>query len=133
MIKLKPRTAWLLSGSWALVIFVLSSIPGGRFPEVHVVHADKMVHVVIYGLLGSLFYFALRTSTHQKTLFSIAAATFLTTLYGASDETHQLFVRGRSADLFDIAADMVGGLLGVCATALFFRSPVQSDGKTEGI
>jgi VanZ family protein len=37
----------------------------------------------------------------------------LTGLYGASDELHQYFVPFRSADVWDILFDLLGGIFGV--------------------
>ena len=37
----------------------------------------------------------------------------LSSLYGMSDEIHQYFVPYRDADLMDVLADMLGGLMGV--------------------
>ena len=34
-------------------------------------------------------------------------------LYAASDEFHQLFVEGRTARLFDVMIDCIGGLIGI--------------------
>jgi VanZ family protein len=36
----------------------------------------------------------------------------LTTAYGATDEIHQLFVPGRSAEIYDLFADAIGGGIG---------------------
>lgn len=40
-------------------------------------------------------------------------AILLATLYGVTDEFHQLFVPGRSADRYDVLADCLGASLGV--------------------
>ena len=37
----------------------------------------------------------------------------LSSLYGISDEIHQYFVPYRDADLMDVLADMLGGIMGV--------------------
>jgi len=37
----------------------------------------------------------------------------LSSLYGISDEIHQYFVPYRDADLIDVLADMLGGIMGV--------------------
>ena len=46
------------------------------------------------------------------------AAVGLTTAFGASDELHQLFVPGRSADVHDLVADATGAAAGVTAAWL---------------
>ena len=41
-----------------------------------------------------------------------ALAVLITVVYGASDEIHQMFVPGRSAEWRDLLADVVGALIG---------------------
>ena len=45
----------------------------------------------------------------------------LTALYAASDELHQLFVEGRSAEVLDILIDSAGGLFGVLIATLALK------------
>ncbi len=42
----------------------------------------------------------------------VVIAIVLATLYGVSDEFHQLFVPGRSADRYDVLADCIGATMG---------------------
>jgi VanZ family protein len=42
----------------------------------------------------------------------------LTVFYGATDEYHQSFVPTRDASFLDLAADAIGGLLGIVWIAL---------------
>ena len=106
---------------WSLGLFCLSSLPGSSFPSVSVPSADKLVHLALYSVLGALCARALRRSSRLRGAPAILVAAAVATLYGASDEIHQLFVRGRSAELADVAADGVGGLLGAAAFAVVFR------------
>jgi VanZ family protein len=111
---------WLPVLTWAATIFVLSSLPGSAYPAVRFVGADKVVHVCLYALLGALCARALllRTRLTRGQVAAVAAA--LASVYGLTDELHQLFVRGRSADFRDALADALGGLLGV-ALALWLH------------
>jgi VanZ family protein len=108
------------------VIFGLSSIPGTQLPSVDVPQADKLAHVVVYTVLGALVFRALRprdssTATApdgappawrwRRALVAIA----LTTLYGVSDEIHQIWTPNRSSDWHDVVADLIGGGLGTVA------------------
>ena len=43
----------------------------------------------------------------------VMLSVLLSCLYGISDEIHQYFVPYRSADLMDVLADMIGGIMGV--------------------
>lgn len=110
---------WLAPGSWALFLFVASSLPGTSYPEVSFRFADKLVHLGIYGVLGALLAIAARAnfawSQLRLWLFAVGAAS----LYGATDELHQAFVPNRSPDVRDLAADMVGAALGAAVVLCF--------------
>lgn len=106
------RVRWLVTGAWMLVIFALSSIPGSRIPGRFTVEA----HVLEYLVLGCLAAWA---ASGTLRLFPAAVAgVLLATAYAATDELHQLFVPGRQADPFDLAADAAGALLGAAAAWL---------------
>jgi VanZ family protein len=94
------------------IIFAASSIqnlgelPGGI--------SDKSGHSIGYALLGALFLRAFaRGRFRDVTWRSAAAAIIVATLYGVSDEFHQMFVPGRTADRYDVLADCIGATLGV--------------------
>lgn len=76
---------------------------------------DKVIHLAVYAVLGALSARALagglRTVTPRAAVLAIA----LSALYGISDEWHQSFVPGRTADPMDVAADVAGAALGACA------------------
>ena len=44
-----------------------------------------------------------------------AAAIAITVAYGATDEVHQLFVPGRTGDVYDLMADAAGAVVGTAA------------------
>lgn len=96
---------------WAAVIFVESSIPGTKLPSTPS-GTDKMVHIVIFFILAWLTFRALSHETPPViSTMSLFLTEIVTILYGFADEFHQLYVPGRSADVFDMAADAVGGFL----------------------
>jgi len=108
------RSPLFLWGPVALmlaVIFAASSIPNlTRLPGDI---SDKSGHSIGYAMLGGLILRALaggrlRGVTWKRGLLAIVLAT----LYGVSDEFHQLFVPGRSADRYDVLADCVGATIG---------------------
>jgi VanZ family protein len=107
---------------WAAFVFVLSSIPGTRFPQVDVANADKLVHGAIYLLLGALCLHGVRRSSALVGARAVVMATCISALYGVTDELHQIFTPFRSPDWHDVVADAAGGLMGaLAATALLRR------------
>ncbi|MBI5378629.1 MAG: VanZ family protein [Nitrospirae bacterium] len=113
-----------LLGWWAAVIvyagflFFLSSLSLPLpLPFAPGVGLDKVAHLGAYGLLSYLLFRALHISFPHAALWRIAlAAAVLATLYGASDEAHQLYVPNRQAEILDLVADGIGAFLasGIC-------------------
>ncbi len=111
------RRIWKLAAGWAVVIFLLSSIPGRSFPQYKILSYDKVLHALVYSVFGALCFLAVRRTWALKTSWLIGLSALLAVAYGLTDEFHQLFVPGRSADLHDALADGIGGLLGAAAAA----------------
>jgi VanZ family protein len=94
--------------AYAFLIFVVSSFPSLKSPDIGLSFEDKIYHVLEYGIFGVLLQRCTKASGFRipLTVFAIGA------LYGASDEIHQLFVPGRQCELFDFLADAVGVAFG---------------------
>jgi VanZ family protein len=93
-----------------LLVVALTHIPQKYLPEeLEVSIADKVLHVLAYGLITSLFLASIKKPTSFKT--SLFVITLLAAIAGL-DEYTQLFV-GRTASLIDWAADIVGIILAV--------------------
>jgi VanZ family protein len=112
--------AWLPVLAYMGLIWFLSSRPIS-VPLVWFPHRDKLVHLIEYGILGALSARAI----HGSMLITFRAALVwgfaLSVGWGALDELHQAFVPKRSADALDLAADVVGALLGVVCYRRFSR------------
>jgi VanZ family protein len=75
---------------------------------------DKVLHFVGYALLGALFLRAFKTSRIINNVkLMLIFSVLLSSLYGISDEIHQYLIPYRDADLMDVLADTLGGILGV--------------------
>jgi VanZ family protein len=94
-------------------IFYLSSIssPPGQdlFPG-----QDKVEHFVMYLVLGVLLSLAMR-------LRSAGWSTAAGCAYSVTDELHQHFVPGRTADVLDVLVDSAAVAAGVALTILLLR------------
>jgi VanZ family protein len=120
---------WKFAAAWALLIFLLSSIPGGSFPQAKIFSYDKILHASVYGVLGILCFLASARTWSLRTAVLVLLSAAMTTLYGFTDEFHQLFVPGRSADLYDVLADAVGGLAGALAASFLPMATVSTGPK----
>ncbi len=113
-------TPWLLLIGLCLLIFWQSSGPlPHQTPSL--TGLDKLAHAAVYALLAFLAAraFATLPFPDQAPVLPWAAALFAA-LYGLSDEIHQSFVPGRSADAWDWIADISGAIAG----ALIYRRRV---------
>jgi len=98
---------------WAGIIFWNSSRPHVHVPKFGFQSADKLAHAAVYFILGYLIIRAVTAASRNAINWKQGLLLiFIGILYGASDEFHQLFVPGRSADFFDWVADMFGVVLG---------------------
>mgnify|MGYP003023101221 CR=1 FL=1 len=72
----------------------------------------KSAHFSIYCLLGFLSMFA-AYCFFSKRVLQLGTSLLVSVAYAASDEMHQLFVPGRSAEFGDVLIDSLGALLGI--------------------
>ncbi|MDD5439059.1 MAG: VanZ family protein [Candidatus Omnitrophica bacterium] len=95
------------------VMWYCSSQPKEKFPSVKIPYADKIAHVVEYGIFGYLLTRALYPDADRATvlrrLFIVAV---VSALWGASDEIHQYFVPTRDMDAVDWLSDCAGAGIG---------------------
>jgi VanZ family protein len=68
------------------------------------------LHIAIYLILG---FFVYRAFSLQPVRLIFASTIITSMTFALSDEIHQIFVPGRSFQLLDLVADLVGVLIGV--------------------
>jgi VanZ family protein len=73
------------------------------------------VHVAVYAGLGALTARATAGGLRDVSWRAVAGAIVISSLYGVTDEYHQLFTPGRSFDVLDMAADAIGSVIGASA------------------
>lgn len=110
--------AWL----WAILIFVGSSVPGLTAPDLGFQWEDKLAHLIEFAVFG---FFLMRAFSGSKNRLLRRHGWLLTillgTIYAATDELHQRLVPGRSADVADWIADVLGILTGQFAYFLIYH------------
>jgi VanZ family protein len=98
---------WLPVVVWAAVIFAFSSVPSlgtglGTWDTI----LRKCAHMAEFAILAILI---------ARACGSVAWAFAGAVAYAATDEIHQLFVRGRHGSPVDVAIDAVGIAVGLAA------------------
>lgn len=120
---------WVLAGAMAAFIFFISSRTAGQlgtglFSQIKVAFntilattfgiqgdpASVVAHFCEYLVLGLLLANALRS--HMPVARALWLAIVFASLYGLTDEFHQLFVPGRYCDALDWVTDTCGAALG---------------------
>lgn len=106
---------WAPVVAWMAVVFFFSSISNlGRAARV----PDWISHPIEYGLGAALLCRALAGGRRGPLTMSTAlTATLIATAYGVTDEYHQSFVPGRTAELADVLKDLAGA----AAASLLYR------------
>ena len=98
-------------------IFVVSSMSS---PPMSSNIPDVGAHAVVYAVLGASFVFGFTGARWRRVTFkTVALATVCALVYGISDEFHQSFVPGRTAEFRDLIADFCGAAVGTGATLVW--------------
>lgn len=132
---MKTRYKIVLLLVWMAVIFWFSSeghdastarsdavvgmLPGvGGWPQDVVTFLTrKAAHAFIYFVLGVLIFAVVKDHAPSRK-YAVWISVLFVLLYAMSDELHQAFVPGRSAELRDVLIDSVAGSVGIFAGVL---------------
>jgi VanZ family protein len=109
---------------WMVIIFIGSSHANVVLSETHDNSMKNLAHIGEYAILAFLIFRALY-NREEKGFFSKYAwfwAFAGATLYGVSDEIHQMFVPTRTAYLGDILMDGVGAGVGLLFGIIVYTS-----------
>ena len=118
--KYRTPLLWLAAILYMALIFYLSSRPSPEIARsLPIFFKLKLIHMIEFGFLSFLFFFAVRGSGPFKLLECVSFAIVATLLYGAIDEFHQVFVPSRTASLADLFANGVGA--GIVQAGLFLQ------------
>ena len=112
--KVNIKIHWIFKGiltaAYAGIIYWESSRDTSSISLSH--HTDKLVHFAEFGLLCLMTCWSLSTARiGSKRIYKIILAIGIVSLYGISDEFHQLFTPNRSVDIFDWLADTAGAVV----------------------
>jgi VanZ family protein len=95
---------------WCLVIFLFSNIPNLSSGLEQDFLLRKIAHVSEFSVLAFWVWLVVKRKKAGQAL--ILPVTFLCAFdYAVFDEIHQLFVVGRSGNIFDVGVDSIGILV----------------------
>ncbi|RLD13355.1 hypothetical protein DRI50_07350 [candidate division KSB1 bacterium] len=104
--KLNAHLPWF---TLMMLVTIESSLIGFQLPKLGLRIEDKIVHFLIFGILGWLL---VRGMIMESTKWIRRNAYFIAVLVGflfaLSDEWHQSLVPGRDASVGDLLADILG-------------------------
>ncbi|MBM4172030.1 MAG: hypothetical protein FJ214_09205 [Ignavibacteria bacterium] len=110
-----------------LILFIATSVPIQEFPYFFEAQ-DKLEHFIAYFFLAILlfltFHFQKRRNKLSKNALFFSIITIV--IYAGFDEAHQLLIPGRYCDIFDFIFDVIGGVIGIFLTRLFFRKKIAA-------
>ena len=112
--------------SWALVIFILISVPMPEYEGYEFTYYDKAVHIFLFGILAYLIIYALisKPAVKKRQLKLILIISILASiLYAGLSEYTQIFVPGRDVNIFDFLA----GVLGILIAQLYAYKKFSSE------
>lgn len=123
---------WLLWGpvaAYMAAIFYASSLKDVPGPLVFW-FTDTVLHMACYGGLALVTLRALASGKWTGVTVAVAIAAWLVaTLYGVTDEWHQVYVPGRTSELRDLVNDGIGALaaVGVVGAWSIMRGPSRAE------
>jgi len=92
-----------------LVAFAATHVPlSGSTGQSGIPHLDKVVHATIYFVLGTGVLIGLRMYHRRPGLKKVAWVVLALAAYAALDESSQMLVPSRQADLMDWFANLLG-------------------------
>jgi VanZ family protein len=99
--------------TWLIIMCILFFLPGSALPKAEwldKINFDKIVHIGLFAVLIFLWRSSFNWKLKNYNLLLLCSAF----LYGLMVEFIQLYwIPNRSFDLYDVAADMAGSILGL--------------------
>jgi VanZ family protein len=125
-----PLPYYALTAVYCFFLWSLSASPELGTITLPFNGADKLIHFTLYMGLAAIVSVGIRRSGRPASAWSQCFVPVLfATLYGFTDEIHQVFVPNRSFDFGDILADMAGASF-IQAILCYFWWRSQSKSST---
>lgn len=109
------RIAWI-GWTFTILFLLLGKGDGGESWYHQIPHYDKVAHFGLFFIWSALAFLSLFESSGRRALVTIL---LLIAFFAALTEVLQLMAEGRSADVLDFVADMLGGFSAIYLTKYF--------------
>jgi VanZ family protein len=96
--------------AWLSFIWLVSSLPAEKLPEMDLLRFDKLSHFVVYFVLSSLVFLNYQTGFFSKV--TKPDVLFILFTLCALEEVHQTFIRNRVVSILDLMANLLGIIFG---------------------
>ena len=110
---------WIPVIAYMAMLFVFSSLSTLPSPPAGFSFYDA--HIAAYAGLAALTARATGEGLRDVSWRAVLGAIVISSLYGVSDEYHQMFVPGRSFEVLDMVADAIGSVAGASAVGAWSR------------
>lgn len=92
----------------SLLIIIAVLIPGRNLPDVSIGGYDKLIHLIMFAVWAVAVRYDFRTKPVGNIAIILAGL-----LFSCLTEVLQILVEGRSFDIYDMAADTIGVVVGL--------------------
>lgn len=100
----------------SILIVIAVLVPGSRLPDVSIGGYDKLIHVGMFLTWAVAVRF-----DYNRQPFRYMLVFLLGLLFSALTEVLQILVEGRSFDVYDMAADAIGLVIGLVVSGPVVR------------
>lgn len=106
--------------SWSGLIVFSCLLPSNDIPQVNIPYLDKVIHSFFYFVFSSLWFLFFKKKLNSSNIFKPLVISFLfSVFFGIGIELMQkFFTVTRSADTFDVIANLFGASLAVIVILL---------------
>lgn len=110
-----PRILFTIGIVYTLLITIALLSPTSDIPKIDIAFLDKLIHVIIHWILSFIWlWYGFSTDKYHITVRTIFVILIICFSYGLAIEALQhWFTQTRSFDVFDLAANGIGSLIGL--------------------
>ena len=124
MVFFRPYAKYLLA-VWIIAIISVSSVPSIPVLKIHTnkadIRLDYLIHFLEYLSLAFLTYLAFAGSNFRITPVKYITLTACLIVFAIADESHQLFIPGRTFNPRDLLSNILGVTGGLILCVFVFR------------